>query len=96
MEICIHRGTHEIGGTCVEIAHDGFRIAIDLGLPSDADHNGPEWLPLVAGITRPAESFLGIIISHPHQDHYGLLAHVPENLPVAMGQAVRRILETAS
>jgi len=96
MEICIHRGTHEIGGTCVEIAHDGFRIAVDLGLPLDADHNGPEWLPSVAGITHPAEDFLGIIISHPHQDHYGLLAHVPENLPIAMGQAARRILETAS
>ena len=96
MEICIHRGTHEIGGTCVEIAHDGFRIAVDLGLPLDAEDNGPELLPSVAGITHPADDFIGIIISHPHQDHYGLLAHVLENIPIAMGQAARRILETAS
>ncbi len=96
MEICIHRGTHEIGGTCVEIAHDGFRIAVDLGLPLDAEDNLPELLPSVAGITHPADDFLGVIISHPHQDHFGLLAHVHENLPIAMGQAARRILETAS
>ncbi len=96
MEICIHRGTHEIGGSCVELAHDGYRIAIDLGLPLDAENNDPKWLPNIAGITSPAEDFLGIIISHPHQDHYGLLAHVPENMPVAMGMAARRILDTAS
>ena len=96
MKICIHRGTQEIGGTCVEIAHDGSRIAIDLGLPLHAETNGPEWLPPVAGLTQPADDFLGIVISHPHQDHYGLLAHVHETVPIAMGQAARRILTAAS
>lgn len=95
MKICIHRGTHEIGGSCVELAHDGYRIAIDLGLPLDAETNGPEWLPKVAGISSHAPDFLGVVISHPHQDHYGLLAHVPEQVPVAMGQAGRRILTAA-
>ncbi|HOG23734.1 MAG TPA: MBL fold metallo-hydrolase [Candidatus Omnitrophota bacterium] len=34
MNLIIHRGTHEIGGTCVEIATDGgTRIIIDLGMP---------------------------------------------------------------
>ncbi|MDD5395568.1 MAG: MBL fold metallo-hydrolase [Thiothrix sp.] len=96
MEICIHRGAHQIGGTCVEIAHDGSRIAVDLGLPLDAESNGPELLPAVSGFAQPAKDLLGIIISHPHQDHYGLLAHVPEDLPIAMGQAARNILEAAS
>ena len=96
MKICIHRGTQEIGGTCVEIAHDGSRIAIDLGLPLHAETNGPEWLPPVAGLTQPADDFLGIVISHPHQDHYGLLAHVHEPVPIALGQAARRILTAAS
>ena len=96
VKICLHRGTQEIGGTCVEIAHDGSRIAIDLGLPLHAETNGPEWLPPVAGLTQPADDFLGIVISHPHQDHYGLLAHVHETVPIAMGQAARRILTAAS
>jgi len=33
MRFCIHRGTHEIGGTCVEIEAQGKRIVLDIGLP---------------------------------------------------------------
>lgn len=33
MEITIHRGTHEIGGNCVEIATDRSRIILDVGMP---------------------------------------------------------------
>ena len=33
MKLTIHRGTHEIGGTCVELATDNTRILIDIGLP---------------------------------------------------------------
>ena len=33
MHLTIHRGTHEIGGTCVEIASGTSRIVIDLGMP---------------------------------------------------------------
>ena len=33
MLVTIHRGTHEIGGSCVEILNCGSRIIIDLGIP---------------------------------------------------------------
>ena len=33
MNLTIHRGTHEIGGTCVELATKNTRIIIDVGLP---------------------------------------------------------------
>jgi len=33
MNLIIHRGSHEIGGTCVEIATDHVRIILDLGMP---------------------------------------------------------------
>jgi ribonuclease J len=33
MNLTIHRGTHEIGGTCVELATENTRILIDIGLP---------------------------------------------------------------
>lgn len=36
MELYIHRGSKEIGGTCLEIEHEGKRLLIDLGLPLDA------------------------------------------------------------
>ena len=33
MKITIHRGTHEIGGNCVELATASTRIVIDVGMP---------------------------------------------------------------
>src|SRR5271157_3943339 len=36
MNIIIHRGTHEIGGSCVEIRSDQARILLDIGLPLTA------------------------------------------------------------
>lgn len=33
MNIIIHRGTHEIGGTCVEIESKENRIVVDIGMP---------------------------------------------------------------
>lgn len=33
MRIRIYRGTHEIGGSCVELQSGDSRIIIDLGLP---------------------------------------------------------------
>ena len=33
MNLTIHRGTHEIGGSCVELATENTRMLIDLGLP---------------------------------------------------------------
>ena len=39
MQLIIHRGTKEIGGSCVEIATDKTRILIDFGMPLvTADH----------------------------------------------------------
>jgi ribonuclease J len=38
MRLTIFRGTHEIGGNCVEIATDSARIVLDVGMPLfDAD-----------------------------------------------------------
>jgi len=38
VQLTIHRGTHEIGGNCVEIATDSTRIILDVGMPLfDAD-----------------------------------------------------------
>ena len=33
MKITIHRGTHEIGGNCVEITTENSRIILDVGMP---------------------------------------------------------------
>ncbi len=33
MKLTIYRGTHEIGGTCVELSTENTQILIDIGLP---------------------------------------------------------------
>ena len=42
MRIRIHRGTKEIGGTCIEVEAQGKRIALDVGLPLDAPDDPEE------------------------------------------------------
>ena len=52
MRLCIHRGTKQIGGTCIEVEAQGKRLALDVGLPLDApdDEDAREsLLPAVPG-----------------------------------------------
>ncbi len=35
MQIIIHRGANEVGGSCVELAHEDTTILLDVGLPLD-------------------------------------------------------------
>ena len=83
MTLTIHRGTHEIGGSCVEICSDKTKILIDLGMPLDYDkrsreeqteirHNAEEWCKGVDAL----------FLSHAHADHYGFLDLLPQDTPI--------------
>lgn len=50
MKLTIHRGAHQIGGSCVELNADGARLILDLGLPL-VKRDGS---PLTWSRTRPA------------------------------------------
>ena len=91
MKVRIHRGTKQIGGTCVEIEQDGRRIALDFGLPLDGDTHDRTLVPQLSLSDLDA-----ILVSHPHIDHYGLLHHLPQGTNVAMGAAARRIVSAAA
>lgn len=92
MRICIHRGTKEIGGTCIEIESQGKRIVLDVGLPLDAVD--PDEVPLhpIKGFDTYDPSLLGVVISHPHQDHYGLAYRLPKETTFLVGEAAQAIL----
>jgi len=94
MRVCIHRGTKEVGGTCIEIESQGKRIALDVGLPLEAD-DSIESLPRVDGFREQHESLLGVLISHPHLDHYGLARYLRPDTQMIMGAATERILKAA-
>jgi len=94
MQVCIHRGAREIGGSCVEIESDGQRLLLDLGLPLNAELNETP-LPDVSGLESLDESLLGIAISHAHLDHYGLIAKLRQKVPVLIGDGAIRIINAA-
>ncbi len=96
LRVCIHRGARQIGGTCVELASQGKRLVLDLGMPLDTDDPDSVEMPDVGGFADEAPSLLGIVISHPHQDHYGLASRVPGGTTFLMGAATERILAAAA
>ena len=97
MKIRIHRGTREIGGTCIEVEAQEKRIVLDVGLPLDAPEEGHDrLLPQVSGFREPDDSLLGVVISHPHLDHYGLAKKIRPEIPIYIGEAAHNILKAAS
>lgn len=97
MKIIIHRGTHEIGGTCIELIAKNSRILVDAGLPlPSADGNvSEEKIPytLKQSLAQTKPPLKGILISHPHQDHYGLLESLPRSIPVYAGRACAALMK---
>jgi ribonuclease J len=96
VRVRIHRGSHEIGGNCVEVEAADSRIVLDVGRPLDAIRDEFVPLPGVTGLRDQDPSLLGVIISHGHQDHWGLIDQVSKNVPVYIGEAGQRILKEAA
>jgi len=113
MKIIIHRGTHEIGGSCVEIQSKKSRILIDIGMPlvkRDGDRfnfrefentPGPELvkekvLPDIGGVyawDTDKKMIDGVLISHPHIDHYGFFHYPNKDICFYLGEATKKIID---
>src|SRR4051794_26219274 len=92
MRLRIHHGATEIGGNCIELERDGKTLLLDLGLPLEGRDSE---LPAVAGLADDNASLLGVVLSHPHLDHYGLLPLANPAVPVWLGEGAIRLLEAA-
>lgn len=110
--LTIHRGSNEIGGSCVEISTERTRILIDFGMPL-VDRDGSEFdfkkyksdsidelikkkvLPNIKGLYENSKEVLldGIIISHPHIDHYGFTRFINKDIPVYFGKVTKDIIK---
>jgi len=96
MQVRIHRGSKEIGGSCVEVEADGARLVLDVGKPLSAGWNDEVPLPAVPGLADGADSsLLGVLISHSHLDHYGLLPQVSPHVPIYAGAATASMMAAA-
>jgi len=100
MNIQIHRGAHQIGGSCVEVRAQGQRLIVDIGMPLDADSNdAPTVLPPAQGLFQHDEQdpdIVGVLISHPHQDHYGLIHSVHPQIPIYTTMAGQSLMESGT
>lgn len=45
MDLTIHRGTKEIGGTCIELVSGGFRLLLDFGMPLVSEDGEEFYMP---------------------------------------------------
>ena len=91
MNIIIHRGTHQIGGSAIEISTASTRIILDFGNELSLDE---KYIPInldVDGVTKGIPDCDGIVISHYHMDHLGqLIAALPE-IPLYMGMLSKEV-----
>jgi ribonuclease J len=89
LTLTVHRGTRQIGGCCIEIEHpDGDRVILDAGRPLDAPDGATGLLPTSLDRGRPAT----VLISHPHQDHWGLVEELPPNWPIWTGTGSAKLI----
>ena len=97
MRFRIHRGAAEIGGNCIEATAEGKSLLLDLGQPLECDGPSQDLLPPVAGLADGGNpDLLGVVLSHPHADHYGLLASAHSSIPVYLGEGAHRLLDAAA
>jgi ribonuclease J len=84
MKVTILKGSHEIGGTSIQLSSGKTTILLDAGLPLSADSQPVDLSRL---------SVDALLVSHPHQDHFGLMASLPPGTPVYMGALARSLID---
>lgn len=84
LSLIVHRSAAEIGGNCIELRVGGARLLLDIGRPltADPDVSDRALLPDTLDTRSPVAA---LVISHPHQDHYGLLSALPAEWPIWCG-----------
>jgi len=111
VKVIVHRGTDAIGGTCIEIATESGRLILDLGMPlmanggGDVDTQAIKEPTLENGMLCDVEGLFdgqsevpirGVLLSHAHPDHYGLLNHVHPSIPIYMSEESKALIEVGN
>ena len=84
MKVTIHKGSQEIGGTCIQLSSGETSLLLDAGLPLSADSQPVDLSRL---------SVDALLVSHPHQDHFGLMASLRPGTPVYIGKLARSLID---
>lgn len=87
MEILVHKGNHEIGGTCIQVTSGATSILLDVGLPLSAASQHVD----VSRLKVDA-----VLVSHSHQDHYGLMDRLAQSIPVYIGELGKNLIDATN
>lgn len=96
VNIKIHRGTSQIGGTITEIYTENTHIFIDFGSELTVNPEDSTDGKMIAMI-KNAECD-AVLFSHYHGDHVGLLEHIPakdirgKEITLGIGKVARQVL----
>lgn len=101
VEIFFHKEPERIGGGITEIKYNNHRLIIDMGAELQSAPCGralnldtndmSELNPQIDGVTIGNADCEGVLISHYHEDHIGLLRYVLPEVPVYMSKVCRDI-----
>lgn len=94
MNIHIHRGQNQIGGTIIEISDDKTRLFFDIGI--NLDESDEVQVPEIDGLFCGVPNCDGVFISHYHSDHLGLTDKLLDGIPVFMGEKAYEIITAAA
>ena len=96
MNIIIHRGTHQIGGSVIEISTASTRIVLDFGNELSLDEKYTSINLDINGVTKGIPDCDGIVISHYHMDHLGQLTSALPEIPLYMGKLSKEVAMIAT
>jgi ribonuclease J len=114
MQLTIHRGTKEIGGSCIEVRTAATRLVLDLGLPLVDGNREPfdsraalakstevlkaeRVIPPILGLfdtEHPPPD--GVLLSHAHLDHAGLLHLSRPEVPIFATSGTSKMMLAAA
>ncbi len=94
LRVIVHRGTNEIGSSCIEVASASTRIILDCGWPlGGGDESEP---PTVPGLFAPGSKPAAVLLSHAHPDHTGFIGKIPGGVPIYATVDTSKIMKVGS
>lgn len=94
MNIRIHRGQNQIGGSIIEVSTEQARVFLDIGIELDEDKEIA--IPQIEGLFCGDKNCDAVFISHYHSDHIGLVDYLLPDIPIYMGDHAYNIMQAAS
>lgn len=93
MNIKIHRGQNQIGGSIIEISTEHTRVILDIGI--ELDENKEIEVPQIEGLFCGNPDCDAVLITHYHSDHIGLVDYLLPTIPVYMGNQAYKVMKAA-